>query len=153
MITLGRRITRDGFISYTGNEYSVPEGLISSEIQIRASLEQLHLFQDGELVATHPVQEGRRLRRVDPRHRSKNGSHPLTQEPPLDVFHQLIEVQQRSLEVGSKTWPRWLSGRGVPVGMNHTNPSASKPLCGDGRPSLRRFCSERCHCPYIRMYI
>ena len=53
MVTLGRRITKDGFISYNGNEYSVPEGLMSSEIQVRASLEELHLFQDGELVATH----------------------------------------------------------------------------------------------------
>ena len=102
MITLGRRITKDGFISYNGNEYSVPEGLISSEIQIRASLEELHLFQDGELVATHPVQEGRRLRRLDPKHRRKNGSHPSTQEPSLDVFQQVIEVQRRSLEVYEK---------------------------------------------------
>ena len=99
MITLGRRITRDGFISYNGNEYSVPEGLMGSEVQIRASLEQLHLFQDGELVATHPVQAGRRKRLLDPRHRRKNGSHPLTQEPPLNVFHRVIEVQRRSLDV------------------------------------------------------
>ena len=99
MITLGRRITKDGFISYNGNEYSVPEGLISSEIQIRASLEQLYLFQDGELVATHPVQAGRRQRHLDPRHRRKNGSYTPVQEPPLNVFHQVIEVQRRSLDV------------------------------------------------------
>ena len=99
MITLGRRITKDGFISYNGNEYSVPEGLMSSEVQVRASLEELHLFQDGELVATHPVQEGRRHRRLDPRHRRKNGPYPPVQERPMDVFHQEIEVQRRSLEV------------------------------------------------------
>ena len=99
MIALGRRVTRDGFISYNGNKYSVPEGLISSEVQLRASLDELHLFQDGELVATHPVQEGRRHRRLDPRHRRKNGSHPFIQEPPLDIFQQVIEVQRRSLEV------------------------------------------------------
>ena len=52
MITLWRRITKDGFITYNGNEYSVPECLMSSEIQIRASLEELHRFRDGELVAT-----------------------------------------------------------------------------------------------------
>ena len=99
MITLGRRITKDGFISYNGNEYSVPEGLMSSEVQVRASLEELYLFQDGELVATHPVQEGRRHRRLDPRHRRKNGPYPPVQERPMDVFHQEIEVQRRSLEV------------------------------------------------------
>ena len=76
MITLGRRITRDGFISYNGNEYSVPEGLMSSEVQIRASLEELHLFQDGELVATHPVQAGRRKRLLDPKHRRPPGFRP-----------------------------------------------------------------------------
>ncbi len=72
---------------------------MSSEIQIRASLEELHLFRDGELVATHLVQEGRRRRLLDPTHRRKNGSHPWTQEPPLNVFQQVIEVQRRSLEV------------------------------------------------------
>ena len=99
MITLGRRITRDGFISYNGNEYSVPEGLMSSEVQIRASLEELHLFQDGELVATHPLQEGRRLRLLDPKHRRKNGPYTPVQERPMDIFHQEIEVQRRSLDV------------------------------------------------------
>ena len=38
MITLGRRITKGGLISYNGNECSVPEGLMTSEIQIWASL-------------------------------------------------------------------------------------------------------------------
>ena len=99
MITLGRRITRDGFISYNGNEYSVPEGLMSSEVQVRASMEELHLFQDGELVAIHPVQEGRRHRRLDPRHRRKNGPYTPVKERPMDVFHQEIVVQRRSLEV------------------------------------------------------
>ena len=97
MIALGRRITKDGLISYNGNECSVPEGLMSSEIQIWASLEELHLLQDGELVTIHPVQEGRR--RLDPRHRRKSGSHILTQGPSPDVFHHVIEVQRRSLEV------------------------------------------------------
>ena len=65
---------------------------MSSEVQVRASLEELHLFQDGELVATHPVQECRR-------HRRKNGLYTPVQERPMDVFHQEIEVQRRSLEV------------------------------------------------------
>ncbi len=72
---------------------------MSGEIQIRASLEELYLFQDGELVAIHPVQAGRRQRHLDPRHRRRNGTHPSTQEPPLNVFQQVIEVQRRPLEV------------------------------------------------------
>ena len=59
MITLGRRITEDGFISYNSNEHSVPEGLVHSEVNLRATLEGLHIFQDGQLVARHPALEGR----------------------------------------------------------------------------------------------
>ena len=100
MITLGRRITKDGFVSYNGNEYSVPEGLLRSEVQIRATLEELYLFQDGQLVATHPVLEGRRQRRLASGHRQhRNGSHQLSQEHPLGVLQNIIEVQRRSLDV------------------------------------------------------
>ena len=64
MITLGRRMTRDGFVSYNGNEYSVPEGLGRAELEVRATLTEVHLLQGGELLASHPLLEGRGERRL-----------------------------------------------------------------------------------------
>ncbi len=100
MVTLGRRITKDGFVSYNGNEYSVPDGVARSEMQVRASLEELHLFQGGQLVASHLLLEGRGGRRMDPKHqRQGNGSRPATQDLPLGAAQHIIEVQRRPLEV------------------------------------------------------
>ncbi len=100
MLTLGRRIAKDGFISYNGNEYSVPEGLLHREVQVRATLEELHLLQDGRPVGRHPVLEGRGLRRLAPEHRRHpNGSPPLTGDSSNAPAHELIEVQRRPLEV------------------------------------------------------
>ncbi len=100
MITLGRRISRDGFISYNGNEYSVPPGLTHREIQLRATLDELHLFQEGEPVACHPVLEGRGQRRLAPEHRLFQAGRydPLT-ELSANSLKDIIEVQRRPLDV------------------------------------------------------
>jgi transposase len=100
MVTLGRRVTRDGFISYNGNAYSVPEGLDRAEIQVRATLTELRLLQGGRLVAVHPLLEGRGQRRLDPAHRRRRTDDQRTTgqgtaATPLD----LIEVERRPLEV------------------------------------------------------
>lgn len=100
MLTLGRRITKDGFISYNGNQYSVPEGLTNREVHLRATLEELHLLQDGQLVARHPVLEGRGHRRQAAEHgRHKKGTHSPTQEQLPGNLQNIIEVERRPLEV------------------------------------------------------
>jgi hypothetical protein len=97
-ITLGRRINKDGFISYNGNEYSVPEQLGQGTVQIRATLTEVRLFQDDRLVATHPVLEGRGQRQLAPGHRGRRKAES-PQEGSADAPWNLVEVQRRSLEV------------------------------------------------------
>ncbi len=99
MISLGRRISRDGYISYNGNDYSVPEGLSAAEIQIRATLDDIHIYQEDKLVASHPVLEGKGARRLAPEHRRNLRLYLRRYEEDADGLTELVEVQHRPLEV------------------------------------------------------
>ena len=100
MVTQGRRVTKDGFVSYNGNEYSVPEGLVRGAVHPRATLEELHLIQAGQLVARHPVLEGRGHRRIVPgQRRHKKVADSPTQQYLPGSHQNIIEVRRRPLEV------------------------------------------------------
>jgi len=114
LVTVGRRITRDGFISYNGNDYSVPDGLATQgtrAVDVRATLTELRLFLDERLVATHPLLEGRGARRLDPGHRPRSASRPDGGPPPLaDVPAAAagvagVEVERRALSVYEQVLP------------------------------------------------
>lgn len=98
-VSLGRRISRDGYVSYNGNDYSVPEGLTSSEIQVKATLDELHLYQKDKLVATHLVLEGSGARRLAPEHRRNLRLYLKRYEEDTDGISELIEVQRRPLDI------------------------------------------------------
>jgi transposase len=97
LITVGRRVSRDGFVAYNGNEYSVPEGLKKREIEVRATIEEVGLYQDGRLLASHPILEGRGQHRLDPAHRRGRKLH--ISDSLLEVNGEIVEVQRRPLEV------------------------------------------------------
>jgi transposase len=99
MVSLGRRISRDGYISYNGNDYSVPEGLAATEIQVRANLERINFYQGDKLVATHPVLEGKGARRLAPEHRRNLRLYIRRFDADSEGLNELIEVQHRPLEI------------------------------------------------------
>ncbi len=69
LLTLERRLSRDGMVSVNGNEYSVPDGVRGRSVEVRMSLSDVQIFADGTLVAAHPLQEGRRQRLLAYGHR------------------------------------------------------------------------------------
>ena len=97
LVTLGRRVSKDGFVAYNGNEYSVPDGLKKMAVEVRATLEEVSLYQEGRLLVCHPVLEGRGKRRRDPAHR-RHGRHSI-QDKIFQISNDTVEVQRRSLEV------------------------------------------------------
>lgn len=99
VITLGRRISHDGFISYNGNGYSLPEGVNKPEIKVQASLDKVWLYQNDQLLAVHPVLAGRRERRLAPEHNRSLRTLFQSDSPASDNGRELIEVERRSLEV------------------------------------------------------
>ena len=69
VLKLERRITRDGMVSVGGNLYSVPDGPRRRSVEVHCLAEEIHILEHGQVIATHPVLEGRNRRRVAAGHR------------------------------------------------------------------------------------
>ena len=93
-----RWTTRHGYVAYNGNDYSVPEKLGLGDLLVRASLTELHLVSEGQVVAVHPLAEGRGRRVLDPGHRGPKTA-TLPGERPVQQNLELIQVERRALEV------------------------------------------------------
>jgi hypothetical protein len=68
-LKLERRLSRDGVISIAGNYYSVPDGTRSRAVDVHALIDEIHIYENGKLIAVHPWIEGYRARCVAAGHR------------------------------------------------------------------------------------
>ena len=59
----------EGMVSVGGNLYSVPDGTRSRALEVYALASEVRIFEEGRLIATHPVLEGRHQRSVLSGHR------------------------------------------------------------------------------------
>jgi transposase len=98
IISLGRKISHDGYISYNGNDYSVPEGLSSKEVKVRATLDEVYLYQKDKLIASHPVMDGKGERRLAPEHRRNLKLYLRRHDESSGGISEFVEVQRRPLE-------------------------------------------------------
>jgi hypothetical protein len=69
VLRLERRITRDGMVSVDGNEYSVPDTTRRRTVEVQVTAQEVLILDGGQLVAVHPVLEGRGRRRIAAGHR------------------------------------------------------------------------------------
>ena len=69
VLRLERRISHEGMVSVGGNFYSVPDATRRRAVEVHTLAEEIRIFEDGALIAAHPVLEGRHQRRVAPGHR------------------------------------------------------------------------------------
>jgi hypothetical protein len=65
-------------ISVGGNLYSVPDGTRRRPVEVQVTASEIHILEDGRLVAAHPVLEGRGRRRIAEGHRSLPPPHNST---------------------------------------------------------------------------
>jgi hypothetical protein len=110
-----RRLSRDGMVSIDGNAYSVPDSLARRVVEVHRLAGELRFYDRGELLAVHPVLEGRGQRRVAEGHRRwpPPGQGARRREPsperepvglpgehvaerPLDVYERLGKVLART---------------------------------------------------------
>jgi hypothetical protein len=56
-------------VSVGGNLYSVPDVTRKRVVEVHTLADEVRIFEDGTLIAAHPVLEGRHQRRVAPGHR------------------------------------------------------------------------------------
>lgn len=68
LLKLERRVSHDGLVSIGGNYYSVPDRT-RRVVEVHQLPDQIRILDEGRLVATHPILEGRRQYRIDSAHR------------------------------------------------------------------------------------
>ena len=70
VLRLERRITKDGMVSVDGNLYSVPDTTRRRPVEVHSMAHELRILEDGQVVAVHPVLDGRGQRRIIAGHRT-----------------------------------------------------------------------------------
>ena len=68
-LKLERRVSHDGFVAVGGNYYSVPDRT-RRIVEVQQLADLVRILDLGQIVAEHPVIEGRRLYRIDRAHRT-----------------------------------------------------------------------------------
>ena len=81
VLRLERRVSHEGMVSVGGNYYSVPDTTRRRVLEVQALADEIRIYEAGQLVARHPVLEGRHQRRVAPGHRKAPASAPRRQLP------------------------------------------------------------------------
>src|SRR6056297_4054484 len=69
VLSVERRVSKDGMIAVGGNFYSVPDTTRRRTLEVQHHATELRIYEDGQLIACHPVLDGKALRRIDPAHR------------------------------------------------------------------------------------
>ncbi len=85
VLTIERRVSREGMVSVGGNLYSVPDTARKRVLDVQNHPSEVRIFEDGALIAAHPVQEGKNQRRVDPAHRKAPPPAAVAQPAPAGV--------------------------------------------------------------------
>jgi hypothetical protein len=99
VLRLERRISREGMVSVGGNFYSVPDVTRWRVVEVHTLADEIRIFEKGELIAAHPVLEGRHQRRIAPGHRKglPTGHRRGSEAAPVSRTGDV--VAQRSLEI------------------------------------------------------
>ena len=93
VLTVERRVSHEGMVSVAGNLYSVPDTTKKRRVEVQNHPFEVRIFEDGVLLATHPVLEGKNRRRVDPAHRRPPPPRRniLEIEPDVGVPHRPLQ--------------------------------------------------------------
>ncbi|MFK7892716.1 MAG: IS21 family transposase [Granulosicoccus sp.] len=87
VLSMERRITRDGMVSVDGNLYSVPDGTQSRQVQVERTATELRILDGQELLAVHELLLGKHQRQVSNGHRTRARSTPI----PHDAAQTTLE--------------------------------------------------------------
>ena len=105
VLTVERRVSKDGMISVGGNLYSVPDTTRRRTLEVQHHAAELRIFEDGQLIARHPVLEGKARRRIDPAHRKTPPPRPAVPPAPQGLRRPLDfydAVARRLAAVGAR---------------------------------------------------
>jgi len=80
VLTVERRVSHEGMVSVGGNLYSVPDTTKKRRVEVQNHPFEVRIFEDGVLLAAHPVLEGKNRRRVGSTHRKPPPPRRAVQE-------------------------------------------------------------------------
>jgi len=100
VLTLDRRVTREGMVSVGGNLYSVPDCTRRRVVEVHTLANEIRILEDDKLIAVHPVLEGRGKRRIAGGHRTA---------PPPANSSTVRETPPPTAPVGAVIAPRSLA--------------------------------------------
>ncbi|WP_255356712.1 ATP-binding protein [Thioclava sp. SK-1] len=69
VLIVERRISQEGMVAARGNQYSVPDTTRCQFVKVQNHATEVRIFEDGALIACHPVLEDSNQQRVGPSHR------------------------------------------------------------------------------------
>jgi hypothetical protein len=99
VLRLERRASHEGMVSVGGNLYSVPDTTRRRVFDVHVLADEIRIFEDGTLVATHAPLEGRGEKRLDPSHRKPvNSCRRSQRDEPLILARAGDRVVRRSLD-------------------------------------------------------
>ena len=101
ILSLERRVSHEGMVSVDGNLYSVPDTTRDRRVEVQRSATDLCIFEQGRLIAQHPLLTGRGQRSLAPGHRQAYPDRRSTnQSDSALVITRLGDVvTERSLDV------------------------------------------------------
>ncbi|MQX37788.1 IS21 family transposase [Roseospira navarrensis] len=102
VLSLERRVTRDGMVSVGGNLYSVPDCTRRRAVEVHVLADEIRILEDDTLIASHPVLDGRGLRRIADGHRTApppSNSQTPRDPPPEPIGVEGSRVPRRPLDV------------------------------------------------------
>ncbi len=111
LLKLERRVSHDGLVSISGNYYSVPDRT-RRVVEVHQLPDVIRILDQGRLVATHQVLEGRRQYRIDPGHRQGAAARAVRRgyEDGVTIARTGNHVAQRPLAFYGAIGERLASG-------------------------------------------
>jgi hypothetical protein len=97
LLKLERRVSHEGMVSVGGNLYSVPDATRKRIVEVHTLANEVQIFEEGALIAAHPVLEGRNQRRVAPGHRKMMRITDPHQDKPVLIVRTGDVVAARPL--------------------------------------------------------
>ncbi len=100
VLKLERRVSHEGMVSVAGNLYSVPDTTRRRVVDVHVCADEIRIFENGGVVATHVPLEGRDQTRVDPAHRQTSAisRRRSSDSAPIRIRRAGDQVARRSLD-------------------------------------------------------
>ncbi len=99
VLKLERRVSHEGMVSVGGNTYSVPDTTRRRVLEVHCMVDEIRVFEEGILIASHAPLPGRGETRIDPAHRKPTfRTRRAVDDSPMIVRGTGDVVARRSLD-------------------------------------------------------